>query len=157
QEDIMKLMEGLVRHLFKEVLNVPLPSPIPRMPYSEAMRRYGSDKPDLRIALELVDVADLVKDCEFKVFAGPAKDPKGRVTALRVPGGSTMPRSQIDDYTAHVARYGAKGLAYIKVNEVAKGRDGLQSPITKFLSDDAVKGILSRTGAADGDLIFFGA
>jgi aspartyl-tRNA synthetase len=102
-------------------------------------------------------VADLVKDCEFKVFAGPAKDPKGRVTALRVPGGSAMPRSQIDDYTAYVARYGAKGLAYIKVNETAKGRDGLQSPITKFLSDDAVKGILSRTGAADGDLIFFGA
>ncbi len=157
QEDIMQLMEGLLRHLFKEVMNVPLPRPIPRMPYSEAMRRYGSDKPDLRIALELVDVADLVKDCEFKVFAGPAKDPKGRVTALRVPGGSAMPRSQIDEYTAYVARYGAKGLAYVKVNETAKGRDGLQSPITKFLSDDAVKGILSRTGAADGDLIFFGA
>jgi aspartyl-tRNA synthetase len=157
QEDIMKLMEGLVRHLFQEVMNVQLPSPIPRMPYSEAMRRYGSDKPDLRIPLELVDVADLVKDCEFKVFAGPAKDPKGRVTALRVPGGNAMPRSQIDDYTAYVARYGAKGLAYVKVNETAKGRDGLQSPITKFLSDDAVKGILSRTGAADGDLIFFGA
>ena len=157
QEDIMQLMEGLVRYLFKEVLNVALPNPVPRMPYAEAMRRYGSDKPDLRIALELVDVADLVKDCEFKVFAGPAKDPKGRVTALRVPGGSAMPRSQIDEYTAYVGRYGAKGLAYIKVNETAKGRDGLQSPITKFLSDDAVKGILSRTGAADGDLIFFGA
>lgn len=157
QEDIMKLMEGLVRHLFKEVLDVTLPDPVPRMAYAEAMRRYGSDKPDLRIPLELVDVADLVKDCEFKVFAGPAKDPKGRVTALRVPGGASMPRSQIDDYTAHVARFGAKGLAYIKVNETAKGRDGLQSPITKFLSDDAVKGILSRTGAVDGDLIFFGA
>ena len=157
QEDIMKLMEGLVSHLFREVLNVTFPSPIPRMPYSEAMRRYGSDKPDLRIPLELVDVADLVKDCEFKVFAGPAKDPKGRVTALRVPGGNTMSRSQIDDYTAYVARYGAKGLAYIKVTETAKGRDGLQSPITKFLSDEAVKGILSRTGAVDGDLIFFGA
>jgi aspartyl-tRNA synthetase len=157
QEDIMQLMEGLVRHLFKEVLNVSLPNPVPRMPYAEAMRRYGSDKPDLRIPLELVDVADLVKDCEFKVFAGPAKDPKGRVTALRVPGGSAMPRSQIDEYTAYVGRYGAKGLAYIKVNETAKGRDGLQSPITKFLSDEAVKGILSRTGAADGDLIFFGA
>jgi len=157
QEDIMKLMEGLVRHLFKEVLDVTLPDPVPRMAYAEAMRRYGSDKPDLRIPLELVDVADLVKDCEFKVFAGPAKDPKGRVTALRVPGGASMPRSQIDDYTAHVARFGAKGLAYIKVNEIAKGRDGLQSPITKFLSDDAVKGILSRTGAVDGDLIFFGA
>ncbi len=157
QEDIMGMMEGLIRHIFKEVLNVSLPNPFPRMSYADAMRRYGSDKPDLRIALELEDVADLVKDCEFKVFAGPAKDPKGRVTALRVPGGGSMPRSQIDDYTAYVARYGAKGLAYIKVNEVAKGREGLQSPITKFLSDDAVKGILSRTGAADGDLIFFGA
>jgi aspartyl-tRNA synthetase len=157
QEDIMGLMEGLMRHLFKEVMNVALPNPIPRMSYAEAMRRYGSDKPDLRIPLELVDVADLVKDCDFKVFAGPAKDPKGRVTALRVPGGAAMPRSQIDEYTAYVGRYGAKGLAYIKVNEVAKGRDGLQSPITKFLSDDAVKGILSRTGAADGDVIFFGA
>ena len=157
QEDIMQMMEGLVRHLFKQVLNVELPDPFPRLSFAEAMRRYGSDKPDLRIALELVDVADLVKDCEFKVFAGPAKDPKGRVAALRVPGGGSMPRSQIDDYTAYVGRYGAKGLAYIKVNETAKGRDGLQSPITKFLSDDAVKGILSRTGAADGDLIFFGA
>ena len=157
QEDIMQMMEGLMRHLFKEVLNVSLPNPFPRLSFAEAMRRYGSDKPDLRISLELVDVADLVKDCEFKVFAGPAKDPKGRVAALRVPGGGAMPRSQIDDYTAYVARYGAKGLAYIKVNEVAKGREGLQSPITKFLSDDAVKGILSRTGAADGDLIFFGA
>jgi aspartyl-tRNA synthetase len=157
QEDIMQLMESLIRHVFKEVLDVSLPNPFPRMAFAEAMRRYGSDKPDLRIPLELVDVADLVKDTEFKVFAGPAKDPKGRVTALRVPGGGSLPRSQIDDYTAYVARYGAKGLAYIKVNEVAKGRDGLQSPITKFLSDDAVRGILSRTGAADGDLIFFGA
>jgi aspartyl-tRNA synthetase len=157
QEEIMQMMEGLMRHLFEEVLNVSLPNPFPRLSFEEAMRRYGSDKPDLRISLELVDVADLVKDCEFKVFAGPAKDPKGRVVALRVPAGAAMPRSQIDDYTAYVARYGAKGLAYIKVNEVAKGRDGLQSPITKFLSDDAVKGILSRTGAKDGDLIFFGA
>ena len=157
QDAIMQLMEGLVRHLFKEVLNVSLPDPIPRMAFAEAMRRYGSDKPDLRIPLELVDVADLVKDCEFKVFAGPAKDPKGRVTALRVPGGNAMPRSQIDEYTAYVARYGAKGLAYVKVNETAKGRDGLQSPIVKFLSDEAVKGILSRTAAVDGDLIFFGA
>ncbi len=121
------------------------------------MRRFGSDKPDLRNPLELVDVADLVAGCDFKVFAGPAKDPKGRVAALRVPGGGAMPRSQIDEYTAYVARYGAKGLAYIKVNETAKGRDGLQSPIIKFLSDDAVKGILERTGANDGDLMFFGA
>src|SRR6185295_16818759 len=157
RDEIMALMEGLVRHLFRAVLDVSLPEPFPRMSYAEAMRRYGSDKPDLRVPLELVDVGDLVKDCDFKVFAGPAKDPKGRVTALRVPGGAAMPRSQIDEYTAYVGRYGAKGLAYIKVNEVAKGRDGLQSPITKFLSDDAVKGILSRTSAADGDLIFFGA
>ena len=121
------------------------------------MRRFGSDKPDLRNPLELVDVADLVAGCDFKVFAGPAKDPKGRVAALRVPGGGAMPRSQIDEYTAYVARYGAKGLAYIKVNETAKGKDGLQSPIVKFLSDESVKGILERTGAKDGDLIFFGA
>jgi aspartyl-tRNA synthetase len=157
QNDIMGLMEELLRHFFAEVLDVKLPSPVPRMTYAEAMRRYGSDKPDLRIPLELVDVADLVRDCDFKVFAGPAKDPKGRVTALRVPNGGAMPRSQIDDYTAFVARYGAKGLAYIKVNERAKGREGLQSPIVKFLSDAAVAGILERTGALDGDLVFFGA
>jgi len=153
----MRLMEGLVRHFFKEVLNVSLPDPIERMTFAEAMRRFASDKPDLRIPLELVDVADLVADCDFKVFAGPAKDPKGRVAALRVPGGSSLPRSQIDEYTAFVGRYGAKGLAYIKVNERAKGRDGLQSPIVKFLNDAAVAGILERTGAQDNDLIFFGA
>ena len=157
QDDIMGLMEGLVRHFFKEVLDVELPRPFARMSYAEAMRRFGSDKPDLRIALELVDVADLVRDCDFKVFAAPAKDPRGRVAALKVPGGGAMPRSQIDEYTAFVARYGAKGLAYIKVNERAKGRDGLQSPIVKFLSDAAVGGILERTQAADNDLIFFGA
>jgi len=157
QDDIMRLMEGLVRHFFKEVLNVSLPDPIERMTFAEAMRRFASDKPDLRIPLELVDVADLVADCDFKVFAGPAKDPKGRVAALRVPGGSSLPRSQIDEYTAFVGRYGAKGLAYIKVNEPAKGRDGLQSPIVKFLNDTAVAGILERTGAQDNDLIFFGA
>jgi aspartyl-tRNA synthetase len=127
------------------------------MTYAEAMRRYASDKPDLRIALELVDVADLVKDSSFKVFAAPASDPKGRVAALRVPGAGVLSRKEIDDYTAFVARYGAKGLAYVKVNEVAKGRDGLQSPIIKFLSDEAVAGILSRTGARDNDIIFFGA
>jgi aspartyl-tRNA synthetase len=157
QDDIMGLMEALVRHFFVEVLGVRLPEPFPRMTHAEAMRRYASDKPDLRIALELSDVADLVKDCDFKVFAGPAKDPKGRVAALRVPNGGALPRSQIDDYTAFVARYGAKGLAYIKVNERAKGRDGLQSPIVKFLNDAAVAGILERTGAQDGDLVFFGA
>ena len=157
QDDIMRLMETLVRHFFDEVLGVRLPESFPRMTYAEAMRRYASDKPDLRIALELSDVADLVKDCDFKVFAGPAKDPHGRVAALRVPNGGALPRSQIDEYTAFVARYGAKGLAYIKVNERAKGRDGLQSPIVKFLSDAAVAGILERTGAQDGDLVFFGA
>ncbi|HET9330074.1 MAG TPA: aspartate--tRNA ligase [Steroidobacteraceae bacterium] len=157
QDDIMRLMEGLVRHFFREVLDVGLPDPFPRISYAEAMRRYGSDKPDLRIALELADVADLVRDCDFKVFAAPAKDPQGRVAALRVPGGGGMPRSQIDECTAFVARYGAKGLAYIKVNEVAKGRDGLQSPIVKFLSDAALHGILERSGAVAGDLIFFGA
>src|SRR5665213_3336582 len=157
QDDIMVSMEGLLRHLFTEVMQVSLPDPIPRMTYAEAMRRYASDKPDLRIALELVDVADLVKDCSFKVFAGPANDPAGRVAALRVPGGNALTRKEIDDYTTFVARYGAKGLAYVKVNEIAKGRDGLQSPIIKFLSDAALAGILSRTGAANNDLIFFGA
>jgi len=157
QDQIMETMEKLTRHFFKDGIGVDLADPFPRMGYAEAMRRFGSDKPDLRNPLELVDVADLVAGCDFKVFAGPAKDPKGRVAALRVPGGGAMPRSQIDDYTAFVARYGAKGLAYIKVNETAKGKEGLQSPIVKFLSDDSVKGILERTGAKDGDLIFFGA
>src|ERR1700759_2815726 len=157
QDDIMKLMEGLVRYFFKEVLGVALPEPFERMTFSEAMRRFASDKPDLRIPLELVDVADLVKDCDFKVFAGPAKDPKGRVAALRVPGAGSLPRSQIDEYTAFVGRYGAKGLAYSKVKERAKGKEGLQSPIVKFLSDAAVAGILERTGAQDNDIVFFGA
>jgi len=127
------------------------------MSYHEAMRRFGSDKPDLRVPLELVDVADLVAGSDFKVFSGPARDPNGRVAALRVPGGGALPRSQIDEYTAYVARYGARGLAYIKVNERAQGRAGLQSPIIKFLDDAAIAGILERTGAADGDLVFFGA
>jgi aspartyl-tRNA synthetase len=158
EAEITALMEELARYLFKQVLNVDLPNPFPRMTYAEAMRRYGSDKPDLRISLELVDIADLVKDTEFKVFAGPASSPDGRVVAMRVPeGGTKMTRKEIDDCTTFVARYGAKGLAYVKVNEKAKGRDGLQSPILKFLSDAAVAGILERTGAADGDLIFFGA
>jgi aspartyl-tRNA synthetase len=157
QEQIMGLMEGLVRHFFREVLDAALPDPFPRMTYEQALRRYGSDKPDLRIPLELTDVADLVKDCDFKVFATPAKDPRGRVAALRVPGGGALPRSAIDECTAFVARYGAKGLAYIKVNEAGRGRDGLQSPIVKFLSDAALTRILERTGAADNDLIFFGA
>ncbi len=157
QQQIQDLMEGLIVALFKRVLDVDLPQPLPRMSYAEAMRRFGSDKPDLRIPLELVDVADLVKGCDFKVFAGPAADPDGRVAALCVPQGGKLTRKEIDDYTAHVARFGARGLAYIKVNECAKGRDGLQSPILKFLSDAAVAGILQRTAAKDGDLIFFGA
>jgi aspartyl-tRNA synthetase len=157
QQDIMKLMEGLLRHLFSEVLQVSLPDSLPIMTYKEAIRRYGSDKPDLRIPLELVDVADLVKDCSFKVFAGPANDTAGRVAALRVPGGGALTRKEIDDYTAFVARYGAKGLAYLKVNDAAKGRDGLQSPIIKFLTDAAIAGLLARTAAQDNDLIFFGA
>ncbi len=150
-------MEELVRTLFKDVMDVDLPSPFPRMSYAEAMQRFGSDKPDLRIDLELIEVADLMQSVEFKVFAGPASDPEGRVAALCVPGGSELSRKEIDDYTDFVGRYGAKGLAYIKVNDVGAGRDGLQSPILKFLPDDAVTGILERTGAKDGDLIFFGA
>jgi len=158
RDEIMALMEALVRKLFKDVLGQALPDPFPRMTYAEVMRRYASDKPDLRLSLELVDVADLVKDCEFKVFSGPAADPDGRVAALRVPaGGEKLSRKQIDDYTAFVARYGAKGLAYVKVNDVSKGREGLQSPILKFLSDAAVAGLMQRTGAQTGDLIFFGA
>jgi len=157
QTQITDLMEALIRELFRAVLKQELPDPFPRMSYHEALRRYGSDKPDLRIALELVDVADLVSSSDFKVFAGPAKDPQGRVAALRVPGGGALPRSQIDEYTAYVARFGARGLAYIKVNERAKGREGLQSPIIKFLSDETLNGILERCGALDGDLVFFGA
>ena len=157
QDEIMAIMEGLIRYIFKTVTDVSLPDPFPRMTYAEAMRRYASDKPDLRIPLELVDVADLVSDCDFKVFSGPARDPAGRVAALRIPGGSKLTRKEIDDYTAFVARYGARGLAYIKVNDPSKGREGLQSPIIKFLSDAAVAGILSRTEAAADDLIFFGA
>ncbi|MDE2024540.1 MAG: aspartate--tRNA ligase, partial [Gammaproteobacteria bacterium] len=157
EQGITAVTEGLIRDLFKRVLDVDLPDPFPRLTYAEAMRRFGSDKPDLRIPLELVDVADLVKDCEFKVFAGPAKDPDGRVAALRLPAGGTLARSEIDDCTAFVARYGAKGLAYIKVNDITRGREGLQSPIIKFLSDDALAGILKRTGAGNNDVIFFGA
>jgi aspartyl-tRNA synthetase len=157
EEGVMGMMEEMLRTLFRTVLNVELPNPFPRLTYAEAMRRYASDKPDLRNPLELVDAADLVKDCEFKVFAGPAKDPAGRVAALRVPKGSELTRSQIDEYTAYVGQFGAKGLAYIKVNDAGKGREGLQSPILKFLSDAAIAGILQRTGAQGGDLVFFGA
>jgi len=150
-------MEGLIRHLFKRVLDVDLPSPFPRMSYGEAMQRFGSDKPDLRIDLELIEVSDLMDEVEFKVFAGPAADPDGRVAALCLPNGNELSRREIDDYADFVGRYGAKGLAYIKVNDVDAGREGLQSPILKFLPDNTVSGILERTGAKTGDLIFFGA
>jgi aspartyl-tRNA synthetase len=157
EAEVTGTMEGLIHHLFKETMDIELPTPFPRMTYAEAMQRYGSDKPDLRIDLELIEVADLMSSVEFKVFAGPASDPEGRVAALCVPGGAEMSRKIIDDYTAYVGRYGARGLAYIKVNDVDAGRDGLQSPILKFLPDEAVTGIIERTGAKSGDLIFFGA
>jgi aspartyl-tRNA synthetase len=157
EADVTGEMEGMVRHLFKQVLDIDLPSPFPRMTYADAMHRYGSDKPDLRIDLELVDVSDLLESVDFKVFAGPAADPEGRVAALCLPSGNELTRREIDNYTDFVGRYGAKGLAYIKVNDVDAGRDGLQSPIMKFLPDDAVAGILERTGAKTGYLIFFGA
>ena len=150
-------MEALIRFVFKDVLDVELPDPFPRMTYADAMQRFGSDKPDLRIDLELIEVSDLVDAVEFKVFAGPAGDPEGRVAALLLPGGAELSRKELDDYAAFVARYGAKGLAYIKVNDVDAGRDGLQSPILKFLPDEAVNGIVERTGAKTGDVIFFGA
>ena len=157
EEQIMSMMEEMIRDLFGKVLEEQLPNPFPRMSYAEAMERFGSDKPDLRIPLELVEVADLMKDVEFKVFSGPANDPGSRVTALRLPNGGELSRKEIDDYTKYVGIYGAKGLAYIKVNELAKGREGLQSPILKFLPDDVINGIMERVGAEDGDLVFFGA
>jgi len=157
EEEIMSLTEYMMRGIFKDVLDVELPNPFPRMSYDEAIRRFGSDKPDMRISMELVDIADLLQDIEFKVFSGPAKDEKGRVAAMRLPQGCKLSRKDIDGYTNFVGIYGAKGLAYIKVNEVAKGVEGLQSPILKFLPDDAVMEIIKRTGAEDGDLVFFGA
>ncbi|WP_439887962.1 aspartate--tRNA ligase [Pseudomonas sp. MBLB4123] len=156
ERDIMGITEKMVRQLFKEVLDVEF-GDFPHMSFAEAMRRYGSDKPDLRIPLELVDVADQLKDVEFKVFSGPANDPACRVAALRVPGGASMPRKQIDDYTKFVGIYGAKGLAYIKVNERAKGVEGLQSPIVKNIPAENLEVILDRVGAVDGDIVFFGA
>jgi aspartyl-tRNA synthetase len=158
EDELMGQMEGMIRGLFKEVLDIDLPNPFPRLPYAEAMRRFGSDKPDLRVPLELVDVGDLMREVDFKVFSGPAQDTKGRVAALRLPQGGELTRKEIDEYTKLVGIYGAKGLAYIKVNEwAAKGREGLQSPIVKNLTDAALAGVMERTGAQDGDLIFFGA
>ncbi|WP_288415067.1 aspartate--tRNA ligase [uncultured Acinetobacter sp.] len=154
-DDIMDLMEGMTVKLFDELLGIKFDK-FQRMPYSEAMRDYASDKPDLRIPLKLVDVADLMQDVEFKVFAGPAKDPKGRIAALRVPGAGALPRSAIDEYTKFVGIYGAKGLAYIKVNQIEKGVEGLQSPIVKFI-EPIVMQLLERVGAENGDIVFFGA
>ncbi len=157
EDAVTGMMERLIGHLFKAALDVDLPKQFPRMSYAEALDRFGSDKPDLRIDLELVEVSDLMDSVEFKVFAGPASDPEGRVAALCVPAGAGLSRKEIDDYTSYVGRFGAKGLAYIKVNDLDAGLDGLQSPILKFLPDDAVAGILKRTGAKTGDIIFFGA
>ena len=157
EEELMQLMEAMIRRLVKAVLGDDLPDPFPRMRHAEAVRRFGTDRPDLRCPLELVDVGDLMSEVEFKVFSGPAADPEGRVAALNLPGGCQLTRKEIDEYTKYVGIYGARGLAYIKVNELAKGREGLQSPILKFLPDQAVHSILERTAAADGDLIFFGA
>ena len=157
EDQIMALMEEMIRELFAHTLEVPLPKEFPRMTYAESMRRFGVDRPDLRIKLELVDVADLMEQVDFKVFSGPAKDPGGRVAALCLPGGCDLTRKEIDGYTKYVSIYGARGLAYIKVNDVAAGRDGLQSPILKFLPDEVIAEIMERVGAEDGDLVFFGA
>ena len=154
QEEIMQLMEGLIRHLFKELKSIELPE-FPRMPYAEAMERYGSDKPDLRMDTELVTVDELVKDVEFKVFAGPANDEKSRVAALRVPGGAQFSRKQIDEYTKYVGVYGAKGLAWMKIN--GAGAEGIQSPVLKFLGEEVALNIIEKVGAEEGDIIFFGS
>ena len=156
EETIMSTMESMMSTLFKDVLDVDLGS-FPRMSYADAMLNYGSDKPDLRIPLVLTELSDLVAGVDFKVFAEPAKNPKGRVAALRVPGGNALSRKEIDVYTEFVGRYGAKGLAYIKCNDTKAGAEGLQSPIVKFFPADVLQGIIERTGAVDGDLIFFGA
>ena len=157
EQHVQDFVEGLIRHVFKEVVDVDLDATFPRMTYAEAMRRFGSDKPDLRIALELVDVADTLKGVEFKVFAEPANDPAGRVAALRVPGGATLSRKDIDGLTEYVAKYGARGLAWIKVEDRAKGREGVSSPVAKFLDDAALEAVLSATGAQTGDIVFVGA
>ena len=157
EDDITAIMEVMIRELFAEILDVKLPAPFPRMTWAEAMHRFGTDRPDLRNPLELVELGDLMADVEFKVFAQPASSPDGRVAALRLPAGGTLTRREIDDYTDYVSRYGARGLAYIKVNDSTAGREGLQSPILKFLPDEVIEAILQRTGATDNDLIFFGA
>src|ERR1700712_2240016 len=157
EQEIRDLFENMIRLVFKKTLEVDLPNPFPVMDFATAMGMYGSDKPDMRVKLEFTDLTAVMKDVEFKVFSGAATMDGGRVVGLRVPGGAAMPRSEIDAYTQFVGIYGAKGLAYIKVNETAKGRDGLQSPIVKNLHDEALAKIVAQTGAQDGDLIFFGA
>ena len=158
EEAITGLVEEMLRFVFKEAVDINLPNPFPRMTYGEAMRRFGSDKPDLRVTLELVDVKDVMKNVNFKVFSSVAQKENTRIAALKIPNGATLTRSEIDDYTAFVGIYGAKGLAYIKVNDVSQVNDkGLQSPIVKNLSEESLKAVLERTNAQNGDLIFFGA
>jgi len=157
EEEIMTLVEGMIRDVFAKAMQVELPNPFPRLSYADAMRRYGSDKPDLRVTLELTELTDVMRDVDFKVFSGPANDAAGRVAALRVPGGAEFSRGEIDAWTEFVKIYGARGLAWIKVNRRAQGRDGLQSPIVKNLHDAALAQTLERTGAQDGDILFFGA
>ena len=157
EDDITNIMEEMIGSLFKNILDVKLPSPFPRLSYQEAMSRFGSDRPDIRNPLELVDVGDLMKKVDFKVFSEPANMAGGRVAALNIPNGSSLTRKEIDDYTSYVGQFGAKGLAYIKVNDNMSGREGLQSPILKFLPDDVIKSIIERTKTKNGDLIFFGA
>ena len=153
ERDVQALTEDMVRHVFREVVGVELAAPFPRLTWAEAMRRYGSDKPDLRIALELVDVAELVKDCEFAVFTGAANDADGRVAALRIPGGASLSRKQIDEYAAHAAKYGAKGLAYAKIDEAG----AVNSPVAKFFAEGKFEALLAHVGAGNGDIVFFGA
>jgi aspartyl-tRNA synthetase len=156
EEGIMGMMEKMIRQLFTQTLDVEL-GDFPRMPYEEAMRRYGSDKPDLRVAIELIDVAEILKNVEFKVFSAPANDANGRVAAICIPGGAELSRKQIDQYTEYASRYGAKGLAWIKIKEVGKGIEGVQSPVAKFLSDEIVDKIIQKTNAKAGDILLFGA
>ena len=157
EDDVTGLVEDMMRTLFRQVKGIELPHPFPRMTYFEAVQRFGTDRPDLRNPLELVEVGDLMKQVEFKVFSGPANQPRGRVAALRLPGGNALTRKEIDDYTAYIGKYGAKGLAYIKINDLDRGSAGLQSPILKFLPEDTVLAVLERTQAQSGDIVFFGA
>lgn len=158
EEEIMQLVEDMIRKMFKDVQDIDLPNPFPRMPFSEAMSRYGSDKPDMRVTLEITELTDVMKDVDFKVFSGAANAADGRVAALRVPGGATISRSEIDAYTEFAKIYGAKGLAYIKINDTSKlNEEGLQSPIVKNIHETALKAIIERTGAQNGDIVFFGA